>query len=106
MWIMLARKGWRTHEPLDNDLPMEEPKVCRNAVELMIEKGVVTKADFLAQGFASQDDIESLMCLPEGYLTPKMNPVLSPVGQLKGQQGANTAQRTSSSKVVPIRERK
>jgi Zn-dependent peptidase ImmA (M78 family) len=108
MWIALARKGWRTHEPLDDELEMEEPKLCFNAMDLLLREGVLTKAAILGQGFASQADIETLMCLPQGYLTDHPDPVRSPVVQLQERQQRAPAQpRTTftTSKVVQFRER-
>lgn len=106
MWITLARKGWRTHEPYDDELEVEEPRVCRNAIDLLIGEGVITKADIIDQGFASQDDIEALICLPKGYLTQNADPVRAPIVQLKDRQrNAVTTPKIVSGKVVQFRER-
>lgn len=40
MYISLSRRGWRTREPLDADLPVEEPRVLRRAFELVVREGV------------------------------------------------------------------
>jgi Zn-dependent peptidase ImmA (M78 family)/transcriptional regulator with XRE-family HTH domain len=104
MWITLARKGWKTREPLDETLEVEKPRICRNAIDLVISEGVLTKADLLEQGFASQDDIEALMCLPKGYLAQSADPERSPVVQLKDRQPIRTAAaKSTASKVLQFR---
>jgi Zn-dependent peptidase ImmA (M78 family)/transcriptional regulator with XRE-family HTH domain len=106
MWIALARKGWRVHEPYDDELEVEEPKVCKNAIDLLISESIITKADIIDQGFASQDDIEALMCLPEGYLTQTTEPACAPIVQLKDRQrNVVAAPKVVSGKVVQFRER-
>lgn len=32
LWIYLNRRGWRKHEPLDDDLPVEAPQLLRHGL--------------------------------------------------------------------------
>jgi hypothetical protein len=70
LWVSYSRRGWRKHEPLDNDLPPENPRVLRRAIELLVDSGVQTRADILTRLPFSASDIEELAGLAHGYLTP------------------------------------
>lgn len=51
LWIAMARRGWRRDEPLDDVIPVEEPRLLRTAFELVVDKqpdirGEVGSLDF------------------------------------------------------------
>ncbi len=49
LWRSYSRRGWRTHEPLDNEIPLERPRVLRRAIELVVDSGVQSKAEILSR---------------------------------------------------------
>jgi len=68
LWVNLSRRGWRTHEPLDDKLVLEQPRLLRGAILLLLEQGILSKAVVReAVPFAS-DDIETLCNLGSGFL--------------------------------------
>lgn len=69
LWISYNRRGWRQNEPLDDELPVEEPRLLRQACELMLTEGVLARSDILSQLPFAQHDIEQLAGLGEGYLS-------------------------------------
>jgi Zn-dependent peptidase ImmA (M78 family)/transcriptional regulator with XRE-family HTH domain len=71
MWINCARRGWRTREPLDDRLPVEEPRLLRRAFEILIGEKVQTRAQILSALPYTVYDVEELAGLPEGYLIEK-----------------------------------
>jgi Zn-dependent peptidase ImmA (M78 family)/DNA-binding XRE family transcriptional regulator len=107
LWIALARKGWRTREPYDDSLEIEEPRLSRNAIDLLLKAKVISKNEILDQGFASQDDIEALLSLPKGYLTENVEPLRAPIVQLKERIRSNVSTPNKIvGKVFQFRDRK
>jgi Zn-dependent peptidase ImmA (M78 family) len=65
-WITLNRHGWRAKEPLDDDIPLEEPQLLKSAYDLLRKSGINCRAEILANGMCSPEDAETLLGLPEG----------------------------------------
>ncbi len=80
LWLSYTRRGWKRQEPLDDELPVEEPRLLRQACELMITEGVQARSDILSQLPLAQHDIEQLAGLKQGYLSdgPPLVRVLNP----------------------------
>ena len=45
LWIGYSRRGWRRHEPLDDQLIAELPRFLKRSVELLIEKGITRREE-------------------------------------------------------------
>jgi Zn-dependent peptidase ImmA (M78 family)/transcriptional regulator with XRE-family HTH domain len=86
LWINLNRRGWRQHEPLD-DLPMERPVTVRKCVTTLVDEGIKTKDQILADLRLSPKDIEELAGLEIGYLSGGAYEVGGP--QLKRVRSGN-----------------
>jgi Zn-dependent peptidase ImmA (M78 family)/DNA-binding XRE family transcriptional regulator len=69
LWIQYGRRRWRGHEPLDDKLPVEEPRLLRRAVELLVSQGVQTVEDIRFRNPFAPTDIEQLVGLPPGFLS-------------------------------------
>jgi len=52
LWINYNRRGWRTEEPLDNELPFEQPRLLRKALELV------------ASQLKSPEQVKELLAMP------------------------------------------
>jgi Zn-dependent peptidase ImmA (M78 family)/DNA-binding Xre family transcriptional regulator len=65
----LSRRGFRLHEPLDDELLEENPTVLRRGLEMLVEQAGIKRADILYQLPFSPADIEILTQLPRGYLS-------------------------------------
>jgi Zn-dependent peptidase ImmA (M78 family) len=66
--IELSARGWRTREPLDDELPVEQPVARRRAVELLIQRKVLTVEDLKFIVPLLPRELEVLIGLPNGFL--------------------------------------
>lgn len=69
LWIAYSRRGWRSAEPLDDLLPVEEPRLVRRAVELIVKSGVRSTGEILEALPLAPDDIERLASLDSGFMS-------------------------------------
>jgi Zn-dependent peptidase ImmA (M78 family)/DNA-binding XRE family transcriptional regulator len=76
MWIAYARRGWRRVEPLDDELPLEQPRLIRRSFDVLFSSGLKTRSQVLAEIPLSQGDIESVCGLPSGYLNDDFGAVV------------------------------
>ena len=67
LWINYSRRGWRKHEPLDDQLENEGPRYLRRCIELLVQKNVVQCEDLSFQLALPPSDIEQLVGLPSGF---------------------------------------
>lgn len=72
----ISYKGWRKKEPLDNILTVEEPRLLKDATELLIENNVITKQDILNGVALYKNDIVELCNLPSDYFTEKVSDII------------------------------
>ena len=68
LWVNLTRRGWRTREPLDDQLEPESPRLLRRAVELIINKGVLDPGQIISDLCLSSLDISELSCVEDELL--------------------------------------
>lgn len=68
-WINLSRRGWRKEEPLDDKLRFEEPRLLRRGIEMLIDSGLKTREQIVADLALTPLDVETLTGLPTGFLT-------------------------------------
>jgi Zn-dependent peptidase ImmA (M78 family) len=69
LWINRTRRGWNNKEPLDDTLEPESPRYLKRAIELLIEKRVVSRHDLAFQLGLTAKDIEILAGLNLDYLS-------------------------------------
>lgn len=70
LYKLYSAKGWSREEPLDRQWKPVEPRVLADALHLIVDEGVRTKADLLALEFTvSAGDIENLTSLPNGWFS-------------------------------------
>ncbi len=48
LWISYSRRGWKKHEPFDDEIPLEQPRVLRRALELIFGEGIEAPSDILS----------------------------------------------------------
>lgn len=68
LWINYSRRKWRTHEPHDDTLDPEIPRLLAKSFELVLSDGVQTPTDVPDALGLPSTDIEDLASLPRGYL--------------------------------------
>ena len=83
LYKQISARKWRTKEPLDdpNILPVEQPKMLRSAMEMLISVGRKGVADIRAELPLSADVVEALCNLDAGRLAlPTNEPItLGPI---------------------------
>lgn len=67
--IGYSRRGWiRKGEPLDDQIPPEQPTMLRDAVTMLFQNGIIQREDLLTHLPFSTEDIEGFLGLPDNYL--------------------------------------
>lgn len=61
LWINLARRNWRTSEPLDDSTPPEKPQLIKQSVKMLVEEGVKSKEQLKDEMELSAVDIENII---------------------------------------------
>lgn len=71
LYKQISARKWRTQEPLDdpNVLPIEQPKLLRNAVELLLSAGRKSASDFRVELSLATNVVEVLCNLNVGALS-------------------------------------
>jgi Zn-dependent peptidase ImmA (M78 family)/transcriptional regulator with XRE-family HTH domain len=91
LWKYRATRGWHRREPLDSpaETPVEEPRLLRRAIEMIIDAGVRPKRELLATDIGlGAMDVEMMAVLPPGYFGAQAEIVpLEP--KLKEEGGGN-----------------
>lgn len=105
-WRHYNFRGWRRKEPLDSMLPVEEPRLLRRSVKLIVESGVRSKRDLLDDFSLNDADVEGLCSLSSGYMTSKMAEVAN-INALahRSPRGKTETQSMNSAKILKF-ERK
>ncbi len=70
LWKYRATRGWHKQEPLDSptETPVEEPRLLRRSIEMIVSEGVRSKKDLLESDIClGAGDVELLACLPANY---------------------------------------
>jgi Zn-dependent peptidase ImmA (M78 family)/transcriptional regulator with XRE-family HTH domain len=77
LYKLYSAKGWSREEPLDRAWPVTEPRVLKDAMEVIVTSGIRTKADLLAVEFTmSPGDIENVTNLPAGWFALKSGEIV------------------------------
>lgn len=70
LFINRSRRGWTVTEPLDDTLQFEPPRFLRRAFDLLKDQGLASREHLELQIARKASDIEAVVGLSEGYLTP------------------------------------
>lgn len=99
LYKLYSAKGWTREEPLDREWEPSEPRYLRDALNVIIDSGLRTKADLLAVEFTmSAGDVEALCSLPPGWFAMESGEVI----QLKQHEPRPPAGGSSPGIVVPF----
>ena len=60
LWRQIGRRKWRTREPLDDLLPVEEPEFIRRGINLLEERGISSVQDIAFQLGLTETDVTEL----------------------------------------------
>ncbi|MBP2304766.1 helix-turn-helix domain-containing protein [Azospirillum melinis] len=103
LYKLYSAKGWSKEEPLDRGRwELQQPHVLADALNLIVDAGVRSKADLLAVEFTiSAGDVENLCNLPPGWFSRDRAEVV----QLTPRFAERPVQSTESGAVVPFPNR-
>jgi Zn-dependent peptidase ImmA (M78 family)/transcriptional regulator with XRE-family HTH domain len=65
LWRQIGRRKWRTREPLDDVLPVEEPEYVRRSITLLEKRGLSSVRDIAFQLGISEVDVVRLCGIQE-----------------------------------------
>jgi Zn-dependent peptidase ImmA (M78 family)/DNA-binding XRE family transcriptional regulator len=102
LWINRTRRGWRLVEPLDDVLPVEQPRLLQRSFELLINEQVVTRSEIVSELPYAVMDIEELSGLPVGFLEEKPPPI-SIKGFTSGRVAEERPQNSRPGELVEFR---
>jgi len=68
LWKSYSARGWRNHEPLDEQLPLEKTRLLPRSVRLLLDEGARSRQDLLEDFRLAAHDVEALCGLPEGFM--------------------------------------
>ena len=71
LWVNLTRRGWKTKEPLDDQLVPEYPRLLRRAFELIKNKGVQEPEQIISDLCLSPSDISELSCVEDNFFVTR-----------------------------------
>lgn len=101
LYKLYSAKGWAKEEPFDRLWAPGEPRVLRDALHLIVDKGVRSKSDLLALEFTiPAGDVENLTGLPPGWFMHEAATVV----RLKPTPN-ETAAREEIGEVISFRRR-
>ncbi|RWC25481.1 XRE family transcriptional regulator [Mesorhizobium sp.] len=102
LYKLHSAKGWTREEPLDREWQLSEPRLLRDALNLIVSSGVRTKDDLLAVEFTmSPEDIERLGCLTRGWFVEKEGKLV----QLRVSETPQAARVGGAGTVIPFYRR-
>jgi hypothetical protein len=77
LYKLYSAKGWNREEPLDHAWEVPEPRNLHDALNVIVDSGLRTKADLLAVEFTmSAGDVENLTSLPPGWFSERTGEVV------------------------------
>jgi Zn-dependent peptidase ImmA (M78 family) len=77
LWMNLGRRGWRKREPLDDILQVEQPKMLRQCVDMMLQQNFKTRSQIADELCLPIPDVEELAGLPLGYLSEGFGEIIT-----------------------------
>jgi Zn-dependent peptidase ImmA (M78 family)/transcriptional regulator with XRE-family HTH domain len=104
LWKHYSARGWRKKEPLDDNLTPESPRLLARSVKLLIDERVRSRRDLLEDFRLSAADVESLCCLPRGFMSNGEAEIV-PLPTLKARAVEPQNEKTTAGQVVPFERR-
>jgi Zn-dependent peptidase ImmA (M78 family)/transcriptional regulator with XRE-family HTH domain len=99
LWKYRATRGWHRKEPLDDpaETPVEEPRLLRRSIELIVDKKVRSKSDLQNDICLNAADVEMLASLPTNYFLESAS-IVAFEPKLREREGGN-----HQAAIVPLR---
>lgn len=78
LFRQLSSRGYRRHEPYDDEMVFMEPSIICNSLKLLIENKVVTFGDFIEDTAIPMDALTAICVLPESFLRTYLESIRFP----------------------------
>ena len=106
LFINLSKRGWKTKEPLDDVIEVEQPTLLKRAFELIINENMLSRQEILARIPLATADIEKLAGLPLGFFSEQPTEEMPRVSVLKPRQSNNDQDGNSRAEIIqfPLKE--
>ena len=101
LWMNLGRRGWRKCEPLDDQLQIEQPRLIRQCVDMMVDARFKSRQQIAEDLCLFSADIEDLGGLPAGFLNDGFGDIITL--EFKNQDSAKPQSEGSLGDVVPFK---
>lgn len=102
LWRNYARRGWRKSEPLDDEIALEMPKLVQEALQIVIDEGILSASDIHYELGLYCPDIEDSAGLPQNFLSSKLSQVIQIAPRIKSLD-SETKQYTEPAEVLFFR---
>lgn len=98
LWINYNRRGWARKEPLDDRIPIEEPRLLRRSLELLLNERLMTKHNITHYFPYPSHHLEQLLNLPKDSL--RITDDFEYVPNLKATTHSPITEQAQDSKIV------
>ncbi|WP_110601531.1 XRE family transcriptional regulator [Salinicola lusitanus] len=68
----ISARKWRTHEPLDDEIPNERPRMLQKAVLMLLDNNIVSKSEIRQKLSFNTELVEALSNLEPGFMYDKV----------------------------------
>lgn len=92
LWRQRARWGWARHEPLDEELQPERPRLLARCIDLLLQECVVEKSDILQVLPYPQDALEELLGLHSSFFDESRATTVASFPQMKRETRSGETQ--------------
>lgn len=64
----IYRRGWRTHEPYDDEIMQEKPELIKDAIDMLVDNNIKTSYEIEEEMSLPRKDIAELCGLSISFL--------------------------------------
>lgn len=90
LFIEYTKRGWKKHEPFDDEIVPERNRFLEQAFDLVLDAKLVTTNSIEAEMSMFAPDIEQAIGLPDGFLSDEMYSLQFPTLTLKKQDASDS----------------
>jgi Zn-dependent peptidase ImmA (M78 family)/transcriptional regulator with XRE-family HTH domain len=69
LWIGMNRRGWKRREPLDDSIAVEDPRLLKRSMQMLVEEGIKTRDSILYELRLPASDVEELTGTQRGFFS-------------------------------------
>jgi Zn-dependent peptidase ImmA (M78 family) len=102
LWQYLSYRKWRTKEPLDDVLEIEQPHNLKESIEMLIGEKVLSSSEFIRGVGISKADVVALTGVADAVLDIQPEKVIRLRPKLKCEDGSEP----DGDNVIPLNDRR